>query len=923
LEQDGFLIYIALFLLIFIAASALTWKLWFPVAFPVLEKTLENLRLRNRQASLCLFAARRFPGTFDNDTHLEKLCQYLDEELITPLQMTETLKTMLLHRPENPAALSMLADLYVQSGKKDKAFDIYASLLDIDPGDCETLDRYIELAVSMKGVKGTDKAIAHLEQIQEKYPENTALLKALGPLYQEAVNMNKITEIYGRLMDLEPSYLETYRVLAGIYSHKRIYSESFSLLKRLQTLDSTQISFVLTRIEKLLATESSNDNFTDSLEAFITDRDLLPETRKGLIKIFQNLAKDHPQRYHLFSLHLMNGDKPLAVAALRTAVSAFPNRQDLYSTLLDLQLQISDFEGMADTFRSFLQRNPSQNLAVIKRVQELLPTFDAPALKTLLVEILESDADSAGLMQALSDDNPEGIEDPEILKKMADLCIRRKDVSGAIKLYVRLVELGVDRTRNCEILGNLFLHSGQGKKAREYYDMIITEDSGNVAMAEKLAELCFLDGEHAQGAVYLTRVAEARSDDPVFLFRLGEALFMAGDHAGAINWLTRIPKLDSSMAPYAYNLLGHCNMHTNNVDRAKECFRAIDFRSPDLPDNVKSEFLLKMAGLFEERKLFVDALALAKKAISFNTSDPMAMDMVKRLGALEPRQAAPQQAPQNSPAAQNKQIQSLEEQLADRYTDISELGRGGMGIIYKAIDKKLNRQVALKVLPENLQADPEIFKRFLREAQAAASLNHPNIMQVFDVEEGKPTFIAMEFIDGENLREILRREKRMPVAAVVKMAIQTIQALDYAHSQGIVHRDIKPDNIMLNQAGDAKITDFGLAKIEYASTMTQIGVVMGTEWYMAPEQLRGLDADKRSDIYSFGITLYEILTGRPPFYKGDVAYQHINVDPPTPREKNDAIPEALDKIIMKCIAKKPERRFQNGRIIFDLLRKLS
>src|SRR5215831_9344661 len=233
------------------------------------------------------------------------------------------------------------------------------------------------------------------------------------------------------------------------------------------------------------------------------------------------------------------------------------------------------------------------------------------------------------------------------------------------------------------------------------------------------------------------------------------------------------------------------------------------------------------------------------------------------------------------------------------------IGQGGMGVVYKARQIELDRIVALKILSPRLAADPEFPRRFNREAQALATLDHSNIVRIHDVgREGELYFIVMEYVDGMNLRDLLVQNKLSPEQAL-RVVPQLCDALEYAHSRGVIHRDIKPENIILSRSGEAKIADFGLAKIvkteNVETSITQTNVVMGTADYMAPEQRdKTKAADHRADIYSLGVVFYELLTGELPVGR---------FDPPSHRKQLD---QRLDDVVLKALEKDPERRYQRA-----------
>ena len=259
--------------------------------------------------------------------------------------------------------------------------------------------------------------------------------------------------------------------------------------------------------------------------------------------------------------------------------------------------------------------------------------------------------------------------------------------------------------------------------------------------------------------------------------------------------------------------------------------------------------------------------------------------------------------------------------LSDRYELGDILGFGGMSEVHLARDVRLHRDVAVKVLRADLARDPSFYLRFRREAQNAAALNHPSIVAVYDTGEadtpaGPLPYIVMEYVDGVTLRDIVHTEGPLPPRRAIEIIADACQALNFSHQNGIIHRDVKPANIMISTTNAVKVMDFGIARaIADSSSVTQTSAVIGTAQYLSPEQARGDPVDARSDVYSLGCVLYEILTGEPPF-TGDspvsVAYQHVREDPIPPSERHEGISPDLDAVVLKALAKNPENRYQTA-----------
>jgi len=248
-----------------------------------------------------------------------------------------------------------------------------------------------------------------------------------------------------------------------------------------------------------------------------------------------------------------------------------------------------------------------------------------------------------------------------------------------------------------------------------------------------------------------------------------------------------------------------------------------------------------------------------------------------------------------------------------RYEILEEIGRGGMGVVFKARDRRLDRVVALKRLPEDLRRhQPRAMQLFLREAQAAARLNHPNIVTVHDTDqEDGHFFITMELLDGEPFNRILRERGTLSVTHAVAVGLQVASALEYAHGQGVVHRDVKTANLFLTTENVVKVMDFGLAKM-FEDVRAGTTVVSGTPYYMSPEQIVGGAVDQRTDLYSLGVTLFELATGVVPFAQGDIAYHHRHTAPPDPREIHSGLPDAFAELLLDLLAKDPDVRCQNA-----------
>jgi serine/threonine protein kinase len=270
--------------------------------------------------------------------------------------------------------------------------------------------------------------------------------------------------------------------------------------------------------------------------------------------------------------------------------------------------------------------------------------------------------------------------------------------------------------------------------------------------------------------------------------------------------------------------------------------------------------------------------------------------------------------PSPGSSAMPTSLLSLASALENRYQILGELGRGGMGIVYQAYDKQLKEQVAIKLLSPLLSTDQEALERLTREVSLARRVTHPNVIRIHDLSEVNGLhYVSMEYFSGVNLKEHLKQRGPLSIMHAYQLLAQICDGLEAAHSQGVIHRDLKAQNIMVAASGQCKIIDFGLARSVHLEGMTATGLIMGTPEYMAPEQVSGKHVDERADIYALGVILFEMLTGRVPF-TGDsainVGFQQLKDPPPLPRSINPQIPEEVERIILKALEKDPIRRYR-------------
>jgi tetratricopeptide (TPR) repeat protein len=505
-------------------------------------------------------------------------------------------------------------------------------------------------------------------------------------------------------------------------------------------------------------------------------------------------------------------------------------------------------------------------------------------------------------------------EDATAARVMAEYHRDRGDEAQAAAFFEKAGEYvaagdlyrALDQT---EKAGECYKKHGDAVQAAEMFGAVgdRVRAGTNYERAGRFADAaeCFaLAGDEAKEAELLVRAGE--------FLRAGEIHHRAGNDDEAIGVLQQI---DAEQADYAAAsaLLGEIFRERGMLSVALTKLKAATEGQDLSRENLGAFYGL--ATVHEANQDIQEACDLYERILA---CDYHYGDVEARLARTREILASqtPPTAMAGASAAQSAGISKQD----GRYRITGTLGRGGMGIVYKASDTVLDRTVALKVLPETLKENPQALKNFLREAKSAAQLNHPGIVTVYDAgEQDGVYYIAMEYVDGSTLKEIVKRKGRISPAGIVHVLAQMCEALSYAHDKKIVHRDIKTANTMWTRDRKAKIMDFGLAKV-IEEVRNHTTVVSGTPYYMSPEQTLGKNVDHRTDIYSLGVTIFELLTGALPFREGNLPYHHVHTAPPDPGDLVPDLPPVLVKIVNRCLEKDPANRFQSTREILAELK---
>jgi tetratricopeptide (TPR) repeat protein len=556
---------------------------------------------------------------------------------------------------------------------------------------------------------------------------------------------------------------------------------------------------------------------------------------------------------------------------------------------------------------------PEAALAVLER-------GGCPVQAAQIALRLEQFAKAADLFQRGRD----GLRAAQALQRMGDhraasrlLGEYHRDRGEDEEAAAHLVEAG-------ELLdaGDLYRKLEQLAKAAECYER--AGDPGQAAEMYRTAgdparaASCFEQAGRAHEAAQCWAEAGDPRREAEALVRSGRAL-QAGEryhaqglHDDAIKVLQQIAPGHGDFVAAAALLGGIFRARGLHSLAIKKLAQATQGREPSR-ESLALHYSLATA--HESAGELAQASELYEKILALDFHHADVSERLARLRAASPAAAAP--------AGEAPSAATTRGSRPGRYEVLAELGRGGMGIVYKARDTVLDRVVAWKVLPDALKENPQALRNLLREAKAAAQLNHPNIVTIYDAgEQDGRTYIAMEFVDGTTLKEILRRRKAIPLPAVVVILAQMCEALAYAHDKKIVHRDVKTANTMWTRDRKAKIMDFGLAKV-VEEVRNHTTLVSGTPYYMSPEQTLGRSVDHRTDLYSLGVTAFELATGVLPFREGNVPYHHVHTPAPDPRALRPELPEALAALIARCLRKDPAERPASAREIAGELRSLA
>ncbi len=828
-------------------------------------------------------------------------------------QTIQTLETALQQQPENLEAMRALAKAYLQHGDfHPRAVQLYERISDEIPEDITIqqalsigylIQQSSELAIDAQDPARVDQTavqrnIAKLRKFHKQFPASPQLCKALADLLLFAGQISDSIEMYKAA--LERSYPvpgELVQVFQCVATHF-----SFSAQELLFFAELYYSSGLYPRAKKLLrALINKGFRHSDALE-MLTNVLILELERMPAEANSNDLGAE------IASLYMERGNREKALEFLKDV-----DLQNLrsYTCIKKIAKALIDLEDYRQAF-DYLSKIPLDNDAK-SLINEITLRLEQRGELDTAVYLLQFINDNDILIKEAAQLKEQELEVSTQLE-LADLHLRNKRYRKALKCFMAVLRLGykdmseiaerieelvacVEEVSTVDLifLGKLFLTHKKLHRAVHFLERALAQDSGNREVIDNLRNIY---DEILSANPNLAEIRLKSGDLHMLCDNVEEAI---ADYREAAN--------SAEVSLRANKKLAHAFLQSGDSMLALEKYKSCSLEAEDL------DSLYELLNRLFKDGLLREALDTATIIYEIDTSY---RDIEAQITVLSKRMKAEQ--PSTSPVDVKMQ-ELIGDHAVGRYKYLEKIGGGGMGVVHKVLDLKNNVTVAMKILREGLSSSGKAIDRFFREARIAATLNHKNIVNIYDYNISHihgQSFISMEYVEGPSLREIIENKfseslsiQIEDVVEVLHYMSQLCDALDIAHKKGIIHRDIKPDNIMVTRAAAVKITDFGIVHIEEAS-FTPTGALIGTPRYMSPEQVHGGRIDSRADIYSVGIILYEFLVGSPPFISGDIAYQQVNVIPPRPHEISSVIPEEVDEVIMKCLEKNPSDRYQSA-----------
>ncbi len=831
----------------------------------------------------------------------------------------QSLKKKLINDPEDKKTLHQLADLYYQIGCFDtSAREVYERIIKDKPRDVRfqkalsislLLDQIYQIPQEIHEMSEVDRRvilhnIEHLKSMVVRQPENVTIRQALANLLLFVGEIDQAIEEYKRCLQFGTVQIFSLKNFLEFVNTNQIELTTdqmlfFADLFRRGNEEEDAFKILLDLYKKGERRPEILEPLVELLNLFIEELNKQSgEDNRILCNEYLRLLTD----IYLYRNELLNAVSTLGRIDLKKLKD--------YSTVkrvAQMLIKYGDFSGAFNLLSKMPLDDEAKSL-INQMTLDLEKRGELDTATYLLQFINQNDI-------TIKEINENRWRQLEIRAEigLANLYFKKKNYPQALAKFLSVIEHGfqdinefsdqldylVSRISNIETdvlkkIGSIYMTEKNFYKAAEYYNKVIERQPED---HESSVQLRIIYDHILEVAPQLGEL-RIRSGD-LYLLENNLEKALSEYQEASNNPLTRIK---------AQKKISEIYFKMGNIQMALDNYKDLPIVEDDLPQIYNIMQVLINNGNYRSAKEAGELIVQLK---------PDYRDTKQVMEQLDTRERDSLPIEE-----QDKEIQQLiGGHSLGRYSMTSKIASGGMGVIYKVFDKKLGRFAAMKILREELSSSGRALERFFREARIAASINHENIVDIYDYNishTAGQSYISMEYIEGQSLRQIIEdkfmhtpQPSQNYVTRILYYMSQLCSALSATHDKGIIHRDIKPDNIMITKDEKVKITDFGIVHIERA-TFTPTGALIGTPRYMSPEQVRGAKIDGRADIYAVGIVMYECLLGSPPFIAGDIAYQQVNIDPPEPKGIMPSIPDSVNEIIMKCFQKNPDDRFQSA-----------
>ena len=815
--------------------------------------------------------------------------------------------------PDNVQMMINLAELYLKSDQMGlKTLRLLERLSELAPENlrihralsiCYLIQQPAELANNVNDLSSLDvQALSEtrnrLDALMSQHERSADLHKALGDVNLFLRHSEEAVSSYKTALELG-------------YDDLTLMLKSFTLAHRSYKLPPSALCFFASLYDKAGFPDRAAGIYRGILKDGVSDKtatEWLTHYYEGLVAAEADMDVPPDHKIELLNLYVNNNKIP---EAIELAHSINISEMTDFTIIKKIARELIDSEDFRQAF-DFLSRIPldAENKALINEITLRLERHGELDTAVYLLQFINRH--DLVIVEAQQREDKELKVHTEL--GLAELHYKNKKWESALEKYIAILNMGYDdwsfiMSRIDHILNqmekpalihylfaaNVHCHHYNYMMAADYLTRALDMYPGLPEIQVKLND------------VYTQMLAESPDSSEIRL-RYADLCYSMGNVQKAIAEYMEVSQ-NSDFYLIAMRRLARAYETINEYSLALEKYMALNDIGPD-----DFSSLIHLYEKLMEHNMLKEGLETLR--LIYNR-DPEYGDVEARIQEIETRIQNQDQALFLDP----KMRELIGDHAIGRYKYISKIGSGGMGVVHKVFDIKNNCEVAMKILREGLSGSSKAIDRFFREARIAATLNHKNIVKIYDYNISNvygQSYITMSYVDGPSLRDIIEERfsesleiTNYEISQTLYYMSQLCEALECTHNRGIIHRDIKPDNIMIDKGDKVKITDFGIVHVEEAS-FTPTGALIGTPRYMSPEQVRGGKIDGRSDIYSVGIIMYELLVGSPPFISGDIAYQQVNVEPTPPRDICPAIPENVNAIIMKCLSKKAEDRFQTA-----------